>query len=52
MQNREAFTRLAAQYINTVYRVAYAYLRSAPDAEDVTQKAECRNLTKKSYNIK
>lgn len=37
MQNREAFTRLAEQYINTVYRVAYAYLRSAADAEDVTQ---------------
>lgn len=37
MRDREEFTRLAGQYINTVYRVAYGYLRSAADAEDATQ---------------
>lgn len=37
MQNREEFTRLAERYIHTVYRIAYTYLRSAADAEDVTQ---------------
>lgn len=35
MRDREEFTRLVRQYVDTVYRVAYGALRSA--AEDVTQ---------------
>lgn len=31
------FTCLAEKYIDTVFRVAFNYLRSAADAEDVTQ---------------
>ncbi len=37
MRDREEFTRLVRQYVDTVYRVAYGALRSAADAEDVTQ---------------
>lgn len=37
MLEHDEFSRLAGQYIHTVYRVAYGYLRSPPDAEDVTQ---------------
>lgn len=37
MQSHAEFTRLATRYIDTVYRVAFGWLRSGPDAEDVTQ---------------
>ena len=33
----EQFTRLAKQYIDTVFRVALNYLKSGADADDVTQ---------------
>ena len=32
----EQFTPLAQRYMDTVYRVAYSYLRSPSDADDVT----------------
>lgn len=37
MLTNEQFTRLAQRYIDTVYRVAFNYIRSAADADDVTQ---------------
>jgi RNA polymerase sigma-70 factor (ECF subfamily) len=37
MLTRECFTSLAAEYIDTVYRVAFNYLKSRADADDVTQ---------------
>ena len=33
----QEFTRLARLYMDTVFRVAYGYLRSKADADDVTQ---------------
>ena len=33
----EQFTPLAERYMDTVFRVAYSYLRSPADADDVTQ---------------
>lgn len=33
----ERFTPLAEKYMDTVYRVAYGYLKSRADADDVTQ---------------
>lgn len=37
MHDHEEFDRIARAHIHTVYRVAYSYLRSAADAEDITQ---------------
>ena len=37
MMNSEQFTRYAESYIDTVFRVAFNYLKSAADAEDITQ---------------
>lgn len=37
MLTNEQFTAYAQQYIDTVYRVALHYLKSASDADDVTQ---------------
>ena len=37
MLTNEQFTYLAEKYIDTVFRVAFNYLRSRADAEDVTQ---------------
>ena len=37
MLTNEQFTCLAERYIDTVFRVAFHYLRSRADAEDVTQ---------------
>ena len=33
----EQFTPLAERYMDTIFRVAYSYLRSKSDADDVTQ---------------
>lgn len=33
----ERFTRLARRYMDTVFRLAYSYLKNSSDAEDVTQ---------------
>lgn len=37
MFTNEQFTRLVLRYLDTVFRVAYNYLRSSADAEDVAQ---------------
>ena len=37
MLNTEQFTRYAESYIDTVFRVAFNYIKSAADAEDITQ---------------
>lgn len=37
MLTNEQFTRCAQRYIDTVYRVAFNYIKSAADADDVTQ---------------
>lgn len=33
----EHFTYLAEQYMNTVYRLAFSYMKSPADADDITQ---------------
>lgn len=37
MLTNEQFTRYAQRYIDTVYRVAFNYIKLAADADDVTQ---------------
>lgn len=37
MLTNEQFTRYAEAYIDTVFRVAFNYIKSAADAEDITQ---------------
>ena len=37
MLTNEQFTACARKYIDTVYRVAYNYIKSPADADDVTQ---------------
>ena len=37
MLTNDQFTRLAQRYLDTVYRVAFNYLKSPADAEDVSQ---------------
>jgi len=37
MLTNEQFTRYAQRYLDTVYRVAFNYIKSAADADDVTQ---------------
>lgn len=37
MQEHDEFTRAAREYAPIIYRVAFGYLRSAQDAEDVSQ---------------
>lgn len=39
MMTEERFTRLAHRYMDTVFRLAYSYLKNSADAEDVTQNA-------------
>ena len=43
----EQFTALAQRYIDTVFRVAYNYIKSATDAEDVTQNVFLKLLKEK-----
>lgn len=43
----EHFNRLAQRYIDTVFRVALNYLKSVPDAEDVTQNVFLKLLNEK-----
>lgn len=47
MLSNEQFTCLAEKYIDTVYRVAFNYLKSAVDAEDVTQNVFLKLLKEK-----
>lgn len=37
MMTNEQFTCLAQRYIDTVYRVAFNYIKSSTDADDITQ---------------
>lgn len=37
MLTDEQFTHLAGQYMDTVFRVAFSYMKNRDDAEDVTQ---------------
>ena len=37
MLTNEQFTRYAQRYIDTIYRVAFNYIKSASDADDITQ---------------
>lgn len=39
MIENEAFAEVAERYMDTVYRVAYSYLKNPDDANDVTQDA-------------
>lgn len=43
----EQFTCLAQRYIDTVFRVAYNYIKSASDADDVTQNVFFKLLNEK-----
>lgn len=47
MLTNEQFTCLAEKYIDTVFRVAYNYLRSATDADDITQNVFLKLLKEK-----
>lgn len=47
MLTNEQFTCLAERYIDTVFRVAFNYLKSAADAEDVTQNVFLKLLKEK-----
>lgn len=42
MLTREEFTRLAEKFRDTVFRLAYSWLKNPADAEDVTQNALLR----------
>ena len=42
MYNREAFSDYAKKYMDMVFRIAYSYLKSQADADDVTQEALLR----------
>ena len=37
MFSNEAFARTAERYMDTIYRVAYGWLKNPDDANDVTQ---------------
>jgi len=51
MLTNEQFTRYAQRYIDTVYRVAFNYIKSAADADDVTQNVFLKLLQeKKSFD--
>lgn len=45
MLTHEQFTRLAEKYIDTVFRVAFSYLRSPTEAEDIVQNVFMKLLT-------
>lgn len=47
MFTQEQFTCLAKKYIDTVFRVAFGYLKNREDAEDVTQDVFCKLLQAK-----
>lgn len=47
MLTNEQFTGLAEMYIDTVYRVAFNYLKSSTDADDVTQNVFFKLLKEK-----
>ena len=47
MMTNEQFTCLARRYIDTVYRVAFNYIKSPVDAEDITQNVFLKLLQEK-----
>lgn len=47
MLTNKQFTCLAEKYIDTVYRVAFNYLKSSADADDVTQNVFLKLLREK-----
>lgn len=47
MLTNEQFTRYAETYIDTVFRVAFNYLKSSADADDVTQNVFLKLLREK-----
>ena len=47
MLNDKQFTAYAERYIDTVYRVAFNYIKSAADADDVTQNVFLKLLREK-----
>ena len=47
MMTNEEFTCLAKRYIDTVYRVAFNYIRSQADADDITQNVFLKLLQSK-----
>lgn len=47
MLTNEQFTCYAERYIDTVFRIAFNYLKSAADAEDVTQNVFLKLLKEK-----
>ena len=47
MLTNEQFTRYAERYINTVYRVAFNYIKASADADDVTQNVFLKLLREK-----
>lgn len=49
MMTNEQFTCLARQYIDTVYRVAFNYIKSPADAEDITQNVFLKLLQEKKF---
>ena len=53
MENRE-FELLARRYMDMVFRLAFSYMKSASDADDVTQNVLLRLLRRwtKGYTIK
>ena len=42
MLTREHFALLAEKYIDTVFRIAFGYLKNRDDADDVTQEVFMR----------
>lgn len=48
MLTNEQFTCLAERYIDTVYRVAFHYIKSAADADDITQNVFLKLLQTKN----
>ncbi len=47
MLTNAQFTSCAQRYLDTVFRVAYNYLKSAADADDVTQNVFLKLLNEK-----
>lgn len=51
MLTDEQFTCLTQKYIDMVFRVAYNYLKSSADADDVTQNVFLKLLREKKLSI-
>ena len=49
MMANDQFTRLVRQYIDMVYRVAFNYIKSTADAEDITQNVFLKLIQEKKH---